>query len=128
MMTRKLVKIVWKGQKKSLKIDLGMGFLFVVTALYILYSMFLPDQPLPMVQEYTDHHLVRIPQTHWFGGILAGFAYYFAIPLWILRLGFVVAVLVLDDIGNLLIVAYILLWIFMPAINYIPMDFVTRVG
>lgn len=80
----------------------------------------------PVVKEFTEKRLVRIPAEGFlgmFGGVLAGFAYYLSFPLWFFRLLFVLGVLVIDDFKHFLIIAYILFWIFMPSIDFIPVDF-----
>lgn len=81
-------------------------------------------------RELTEHRLVRIDAkgAGWLGGVLAGFAFYFGFPLWLLRLLFVVAVIWWDDASEFFIIAYILLWIFMPSIDFIPADFIARTG
>jgi len=90
------------------------------------------NQAKPEVKEFTEHKLVAIPAegAGWVGGVLAGFAYYFTIPLWLVRVVFI-AGLVLpsardERISGALFVGYILFWIFMPEINFIPADFIAR--
>jgi len=87
------------------------------------------------ISEFTERRFVAIPEKGWLGGVLAGIAYYFGFPLWLLRLIFVLAVIWLDEmktggnsIGTFLIVVYVLLWIFMPSIDFIPADFTARTG
>ncbi len=129
-MVRKLVRKTLKKSGTTIKIDIGAGFIAVVAIVYLLYTLTASHHPhsVPVVQEYTGHQLVRIPGIGWFGGVLAGFAYYFSVPIWTLRLGFVLVWLLLEDIGDALVVAYILFWIFMPAIHFIPADLVARIG
>jgi len=87
------------------------------------------------IREFAERRFVAIPEKGWLGGVLAGIAYYIGFPLWLLRLLFVLAVIWLDEtkkggdsISGFLIVAYVLLWIFMPSIDFIPADFITRTG
>jgi len=46
-------------------------------------------------EEFTEQRLVRIDaeEASWLGGVLAGFAFYFGLPLWLLRLLFVAVVI-----------------------------------
>lgn len=72
--------------------------------------------------------LARIPEKSKLGGVLAGFAYFFGIPLWLLRLLFVLVIILEgDDLAGLLILVYILCWIFMPVMG-VPIDFFARTG
>ncbi len=85
------------------------------------------------VKPFTEHRLVAIPAKGFWhtGGVLAGFAYFFAIPVWILRVLFVFAWVVAPErtnIGTVLFWAYILCLIFMPTIDFIPADFDVRAG
>lgn len=86
------------------------------------------------VREYTEHRLVRITadEVAWVGGVLAGIAYYLGFPLWLLRLFFIIGVLWGDEVWEntpeVLIVGYILLWFFMPVIDFIPADFAAVTG
>lgn len=63
--------------------------------------------------------LRRIPQRGWLGGVCAGFAYFFGFPVWVLRL---VWVLSLFWMGFGFFI-YILLWIFMPTVKDVPVDY-----
>jgi phage shock protein PspC (stress-responsive transcriptional regulator) len=85
-------------------------------------------EPTSVSQVMKEHRLVRIPDQGMVGGVLAGFAYYFSIPLWLLRVIVVLIVLLTDDIAGFIILLYILCWIFMPAINFMPADFLTITG
>lgn len=68
--------------------------------------------------------LRRIKAKGWVGGVCAGFAYWLAIPAWIVRLVLTLLVLVFG-FGVLL---YILLWIFMPTWTDVPEDYERRAG
>ena len=48
------------------------------------------------------------------GGVLAGFADFFNIEAWIIRVIFFVIVLFFYNLGSFLVILYIALWIFMP--------------
>jgi phage shock protein PspC (stress-responsive transcriptional regulator) len=66
--------------------------------------------------------LVRIKPKRILGGVCAGFAYWLGWPTWILR---VLLVLLVVFAGSG-ILAYILLWIFMPAVDELPSDYDER--
>jgi len=89
-----------------------------------------PGEKETEARELTDGRLVRIDAkgVSWLGGVMAGFAFYFCFPLWLLRLLFVGAIIWWDDASDFLIVAYILLWMFIPSIDFIPADFIARTG
>lgn len=123
------------GPKKWKFVKYSFIALAVICVGVILYnSLTTPGVPKPSVETrvFTEHRLVRIPAASQVSGVLAGFAYYFSIPLWLLRIAFVLVIVFLpDDFDNLvqfLFLAYILCWIFMPTIDFIPTDFVARVG
>jgi len=63
--------------------------------------------------------LRRIPENGWFGGICAGFAYYFELPVWVVRLVWAITFLGMG-FG---VWVYILIWIFMPRIKEVPTDY-----
>lgn len=63
--------------------------------------------------------LRRIPEKGWIGGVCAGFAYYFELPVWIVRLVWTITFLGMG-FG---IWVYILFWIFMPRIKEVPADY-----
>jgi len=75
------------------------------------------------VNEDGSPRLCRITQRKWIGGVCAGFAYKLGIPLWVTRL-IPVATVIFFGFG---ILAYILLWIFMPEAEIEPEDFDKRV-
>ncbi len=82
----------------------------------------------PQTQTPAVSKLARIPEKSKLGGVLAGFAYFFGIPLWLLRLLFVLVIILEgDDLAELLILLYILCWIFMPVMG-LPIDFFARTG
>ncbi len=66
--------------------------------------------------------LVRILPKKKLGGVCAGFAYWLGWPTWVVRAAWVVLTL---SVGTGL-VAYIVLWIFMPATNELPPDYDER--
>ena len=66
--------------------------------------------------------LQRIKQKSMLGGVCAGFAYWLGWPTWIVRI-LVVGLVVFAGTG---VLAYILLWIFMPATNELPSDYDER--
>lgn len=61
-----------------------------------------------------DKKLKRIPEKGWLGGVCAGCAYYFEIPVWAVRLAWTFFVFAGMGMGLLL---YILFWIFMPKMS-----------
>ncbi|KKQ21797.1 MAG: Phage shock protein C [Candidatus Wolfebacteria bacterium GW2011_GWC1_37_10] len=61
----------------------------------------------------------RIPAKGWLGGVCAGFAYYFSVPVWAVRLAWTLAIFAGMGFGLLF---YILFWIFMPKIEA-PSDY-----
>ena len=67
--------------------------------------------------------LVRITERKLVGGVCAGFAYKFGIPLWISR---VLWVLLMFPLSGTPILAYYILWGFMPKANEFPEDFHSR--
>lgn len=69
-----------------------------------------------------SRRLVRIKPKSMLGGICAGFGYYLGWPTWILRVIMVALVL----FGGTGILAYLILWIFMPAVDELPPDYDER--
>jgi phage shock protein PspC (stress-responsive transcriptional regulator) len=55
----------------------------------------------------------------WFGGICAGIAYHYAIPVWLVRVGWVVAFLAVPPC----LLIYLIIWMFMPKWERVPDDF-----
>jgi phage shock protein C len=68
--------------------------------------------------------LRRIKGKHWLGGICAGFGYWFGVPTWVVRLVWTV-LLLCYGVGG---IVYVLLWIFMPEWDTIPVDYEERAG
>ncbi|KPJ85534.1 hypothetical protein AMJ57_02745 [Parcubacteria bacterium SG8_24] len=64
------------------------------------------------------------PDAEWLGGVCAGLAYWIGCPTWIVRL---VWFLVAWFYGAGLLV-YLLLWLFVPAKDSVPPDYVRRTG
>jgi phage shock protein PspC (stress-responsive transcriptional regulator) len=62
--------------------------------------------------------LMRIKPKRILGGVCAGFAYWFGLPTWLVR--------VLAIFTGIPILAYIILWIFMPATDELPSDYDER--
>lgn len=122
--------------KKQLRRRLGRyaPFILVILAIVlvsvIIYAAYgaVSAKPQAEVKEFKEHRLVAIPAKGIAGGVLAGFAYYFSIPLWLVRILFVPAIAFLADGFDFLVLAYILLWVFMPSIDFIPADFLLRTG
>ena len=73
--------------------------------------------------ETGEPRLVRITERKLIGGVCAGFAYKFGIPHWIVR---VLWVLLMFPLSGTPILAYFLLWGFMPKANELPEDFDSR--
>lgn len=63
--------------------------------------------------------LRRVTDEEWIGGVCAGFAYWLGFPAWLIRLFWFLAVCS-AGVG---LVAYVLLWIFMPKWDCTPADF-----
>ncbi|MEX1064242.1 MAG: PspC domain-containing protein [Candidatus Paceibacterota bacterium] len=63
--------------------------------------------------------LRKVPERKWVAGICAGLAYYIGCPVWIVRLVWFVITL---SYGFGLL-AYILLWMFLPKWGKTPKDF-----
>lgn len=86
----------------------------------------------PEVREFTERKFVRIPAKGIIGGVLAGIAYYLAIPLWLLRLLFLAGIFIGGEkderLSGFLIVVYLLCYLVVPAIDFIPADFIARAG
>lgn len=61
----------------------------------------------------------------WLGGVCAGIAYALAVPLWLVRLIFVVTFFA--GVGCPLLI-YFLLWFLVPKWSVIPPDFEYRTG
>jgi len=74
------------------------------------------------IKEDGSRRLCRIHQRRLLDGVCAGFAYYFSIPLWAVR---VIAVFTALFAG-LAIPVYILVSIFMPGADQEPLDFNER--
>ena len=68
--------------------------------------------------------LAKIKQDKMVAGICSGFAYSLGIPAWIMRIVAVVLVMA-SGVG---ILAYLLLWVFMPQWHVDPTDYVERTG
>lgn len=67
-------------------------------------------------------NLTRIPAKGIVGGVAAGIAYFFAWPLWVVRI--VMAILIISGM-HFMPILYILMWIFVPKIEKTPEDFDT---
>ncbi len=63
-----------------------------------------------MSQAVETRRVVRSVSDRWIGGVAGGLAEHFAAPAWIFRLAFVVTALA----GGVGIVAYALMWVFLP--------------
>ena len=62
---------------------------------------------------------MRIKQKRMLGGVCAGFGYWLGWPTWIIR-ALLVALIAFAGTG---VLAYIILWIFMPATDELPPDY-----
>lgn len=65
-----------------------------------------------------------VKERKWIGGVCAGIAYWIGLPTWLVRLAWVV----LGFAYGVGIIPYILLWIFMPAWDTTPDDYLERSG
>ena len=106
-----------------------IGFFLVIG--FIFFGFVVPflggsSDSSPEIRELIEPRLVRIPAISLFGGILEGFAYYFSTPVLMWYVGFLVLFFVIQF--EAILVAYVVLWIFMPAIDFIPIDYLTRVA
>ena len=68
--------------------------------------------------------LRKVAEKRWIGGVCAGLAYYLGAPTWLVRLGWTLLVLSLG-VG---VLAYLLLWIFLPEWENMPKDFYEVTG
>lgn len=66
--------------------------------------------------------LMRILPKKMLGGVCAGFGYWLGWPTWLLRALWVILVL----FAGTGVLAYIVLWIFMPATHQLPSDYDER--
>ena len=66
--------------------------------------------------------LMKIKQKKWIGGVCAGIAYWLGWPAWMIR-ALTVALVIFAGSG---VLAYIILWIFMPASEELPPDYEER--
>ncbi|OGI61835.1 hypothetical protein A2645_00510 [Candidatus Nomurabacteria bacterium RIFCSPHIGHO2_01_FULL_39_9] len=138
-MIKTIVKKTWKKKFSKSNINdtngsgcaIGCLLFFLAIIGFAIYWIFSGDttlSPTYPIKEFKEHSFVRIPGAGWVGGVLAGIAYYASIPLWGLRLAVAAVIIFFDDVTDILIVAYILLLVFMPTINFIPADFIARAG
>ncbi len=67
--------------------------------------------------------LARVTEKGIFGGVCAGWAYFTGTPTWMWRAGFVFSCIVFGT-G---MIAYLLLWAFMPAFDKTPYDYDKRI-
>ena len=67
--------------------------------------------------------LAKIQQDKKIGGVCSGFAYMMGVPTWIVRMAWALAVLAGCGVP---VIAYVLLWIFMPQWHVDPSDYPTR--
>ncbi len=63
--------------------------------------------------------LRKLPQESMIGGVCSGVAYWLGVPVWIVRLVWVISALFMGFGFGL----YILLWIFLPTWDETPLDF-----
>lgn len=80
-----------------------------------------------MPKKAADFSLKRfrlLPDEGWIGGVCAGLAYWLSLPLWLVRLVWVV-VFFFYGVGLL---PYLLLWIFVPNAEKTPADYGKRTG
>lgn len=68
--------------------------------------------------------LRRVREKAWIGGVCAGIGYWLGIPTWLVRVGWVL----LGCVFGTGLVAYVLLWIFMPVWDATPEDYAERAG
>lgn len=67
---------------------------------------------------------IRDPEIGWLGGVCSGLAYFFGIPLWIVRLTWALLFFGAGAGG----IVYVLLWIFLPVWDSVPKDFFKVTG
>lgn len=128
-----------KKEKKSGKdisryLRVAVRIVLMIGIVYCFY-LFITHNPPPETREFNEHRFVLIPSKGILGGVLAGIAYYFAFPLWVVRIIFVLPFVLsisdndlISDIASVLIITYILMWMFVPAINFTPADFMQITG
>jgi len=83
------------------------------------------DYPGAKLETLPERKLVKIPKAGEVGGVLAGIAYYLGISLWLVRVIFILGLMIWKD-SEYLILIYVLLYFYLPWINYIPEDFIMR--
>ena len=66
-----------------------------------------------------ERKLRRIKEKAWLGGVCAGLAYFGGLPLWLVRLAWILTVIFYGS-G---ILPYLLFWIFMPRWENTPDDY-----
>lgn len=76
----------------------------------------------PNIGAAMDRKLRKIKRRKWVSGVCAGFAYYFGLPTWVVRMVWTASVAFVGFTGFL----YILFWIFMPARQDLPTDYEER--
>ncbi|MBN1585577.1 PspC domain-containing protein [Candidatus Uhrbacteria bacterium] len=69
--------------------------------------------------------LRRLPSVAWIGGVCAGIAYSVSVPTWAIRMVWVFVTVTGMGWG---ILAYVLLWAFMPVEPRLPPDYPQRTG
>jgi len=67
----------------------------------------------------------RAPKHAWAGGVCAGLAYWCGVPMWMVRVAWVLGSI---PVLPAAIVLYAVVWVFMPAWSIEPLDFDRRVG
>ena len=78
-----------------------------------------------MINQNRFRPLHRLPTAAWVGGVCAGIAYSIGAPTWVIRLLWVI--LTISGMGSGVLM-YILLWIFVPSLNFTPPDYYQRTG
>lgn len=67
--------------------------------------------------------LAKIQQDKWLGGVCSGVAYMLGVPTWLVRMGWTLAAFLTCGVPLL---AYLLLWVFMPRWHIDPSDYSAR--
>lgn len=101
--------------KKAIAIILVVTFMFSIVGCG-------PSISAPTSVNKEKAKFARISSEGVIGGVCSGIAYYTATPTWIWRTGFVVVTL----LGGAGILAYLVLWVFMPEYNGTPYNYDDR--
>ena len=102
--------------KRILSLMFAIVFAITITGCGGISAPPNPGEKSKLARVTDDHSIV--------GGVCSGFAYFTGTQVWMWRTAFVVLTLC----GGSGILAYLILWMFMPEFSKTPVDFEKRVG